>query len=215
MLRKKFFLLITGIIILSLNIKAQDKKELKWNVKFSPGYYLDISRLFDNYTDPTTGIQPEKTVGGKAFWGEVGYKLQNNIIISGYIMYSSLKRKYTDPIFKGQKYLITHQNYAVDFGYEFNIGKKHKLAPSVGILLNIRSTINISYSYEIVNNQVVLTDLSFVEDNFPDLGFNINIDYYYQFKNNFFTGIRINTIYLFTVTTLEGMVFSPIIGVKF
>lgn len=211
----KYIILLIGILILSINIKAQDKGDAKWQAKFSPGYYMDVSFLFDNYVNPTTGIQPERTVGGKAFWGEVGYKMQNNIVISGYIMFSSLKRKYTDPIFQGQKYLTTHQNYAIDFGYEFNIGHKQKLMPSVGILLNIRSTTQTYYTYEVENGRLMLTSLYIVEDDFPDMGFNLSLDYYYQFKNNFFIGARFNAIYLFTVTTLEGIVFSPVLGFKF
>lgn len=212
---KKLNIIFICIFILSINVKSQINSKTKWFAKFSPGYYLDVSWLFDDYVDPTSGIRPEKTAGGKAFWGEVGYKLPNNINISGYVMFSSLKRKYTDPLFQGQKYLVVHQNYAINFAYEFKLGNNHQLMPSIGILLNIRSTTNVNYGYEIANNQVYLTGISIIDEDFPDLGFNISLDYYYQFKNNFFLGARVNAIYLFSVTTLEGMVFSPIIGVKF
>ncbi|MCF6243348.1 MAG: hypothetical protein L3J74_18675, partial [Bacteroidales bacterium] len=170
------YILVICILILSVNVIAQKKNNDKWFAKFSPGYYFDVSRLFDNYVDPTTGIQPDKTAEGKAFWGEIGYKLPNNVIVGGYVMFSSLKRKYTDLLFQGQKYLVTHQNYAINFAYEFNFGKNHKLMPSIGILLNIRSTINIDYGYEIINNQIHLTGLNFIEDDFPDLGFNLSLD---------------------------------------
>ena len=201
--------------VLAVNIMSQDKKTIRWNAKFSPAYYLDVSNLFDDYVDPTSGVAPEKTASGKAFWGEVAYKLPNNIIVSGYIMFASLKKKYTDPIFKGQNYLVTHQNYAINFGYEFAPGKAHKLTPSVGLLLNIMSTTNVEYGLDYVNNTWFITDLRIEDRDFPDLGFNINIDYYYQFKNNLFLGARVNAIYLFTVTTLEGFVFSPVVGFKF
>jgi hypothetical protein len=211
----KKYIISLSIFILSINLTAQDKSPIKWTAKFSPAYYLDVSRLFDNYVDPTSGVAPDKTNSGKAFWGEVGYRLQNNIIVSGYFMLASYKQKYTDQLFKGQKYLVSEQNYAIDLGYEFALGKNHKLTPSVGLLLNIMSTTNVEYGLEYINSGWIINNLEIDDRDFPDLGFNITLDYYYQFKNNLLLGARLNAVYLFTVSTLESLVFSPVIGFKF
>lgn len=211
----KKIILFTVLFFFVDSIFSQEKKEAKWTLKFAPGYYLDVSRAFDNYVDPLTGMIPEKTVGGKAIWIEGGYKLPNKIIVGGYIMYASLKNKYMDPVFQGQKYLVAHQNYAVNFGYRFNLGGQHKFVPSVGVLLNIRSTTNVDYGIKYIDNQPFLYDLRIIDEDFADMGFNLSVDYYYQFKNKFFIGARANAIYLFTVSTLEGLVFSPVFGFKF
>ena len=200
---KKSILLYVLLLIPISNVNAQLIKEPRGFLKFGTGYYLDVSRAFDDYQDSTSGISPEKTVGGKTIWIEGGYKLPNNIIVSAHVMFASLKREYIDLLYQGQKYMVFHQNYAVNFSYEFNSSGNHKFLTGFGLLYNIRSTAQADYGVEIIDE---------VDD--QQLGINLNLDYYYQFENKFFIGARVNTIYLISIG-LEGFVFSPIFGVKF
>ena len=47
-----------------------------------------------------------------------------------------------------------------------------------------------------------------------EIGINITLDYYYQFKSNLFVGLRANTIYLISIG-MEGITLTPVLGVKF
>lgn len=134
--------------------------------------------------------------------------------MSANVMFASLKRKYIDFLYQGQKYMVFHQNYSLNFSYEFNSSGNHKFLSGFGLLYNIRSTTQADYGIEIIDGQTYLTDPYIDEVDDQQLGINLNLDYYYQFKNNFFIGARVNTIYLISIG-LEGFVFSPVFGVKF
>ncbi len=69
---KKIILLYFLLIIPISNVNAQLIKEPRGFLKFGTGYYLDVSSTFDDYQDSTSGISPEKTVGGKTIWIEGG-----------------------------------------------------------------------------------------------------------------------------------------------
>ncbi len=211
----KFILLVIAIIFCN-NLKAQEKKEARGYLKLGSGYYLDLSSVFDELSpDELTGIFPEKVVGGSSIWIEGGYKLPNNLIISGNILYALFKYKYRDIIFQGHDFLLQTQNYAINLSYELNKKGRHKFTPGIGLLLNVLSLSRVSYNYAITpDNEIVMLNPTIIDDAMYELGINLNLDYHYQFKNNFFIGARINTVVLISIG-LESMVFSPVLGVKF
>ncbi|OQY01403.1 MAG: hypothetical protein B6I20_07740 [Bacteroidetes bacterium 4572_117] len=212
---KKFILLYILFLILVSNTNAQLIKEPRGFIKFGMGYFLDVSRFFDNdYVDGITGLKNDKTAGGKSIWIEGGYKLPNKIIISANIMFASARYKYIDIVYLGASRLVVHQNYALNFSYEFNQKTKHKFTPGIGFLYNRIDISRASYSLLSDNGQYYINNPEIIDGYDEQLGINLNLDYYYQFKNNFFMGARVNTIYLISIG-LEGFVFSPVLGVKF
>ena len=79
----------------------------------------------------------------------------------------------------------------------------------------VLSLSRVSYNYAITpDNEIVMLNPTIIDDAMYELGINLNLDYHYQFKNNFFIGARINTVVLISIG-LESMVFSPVLGVKF
>ena len=201
----------------ALHVTAQEKKEARGYLKFGYGYFLHMFKAFDeNIPDPYTGLKEDYTPGGTALWIEGGYKLKNDIIISGNILYALVKKDYTDILYQGNKYMETTQNYAINFSYEFGKNSKHKFSPGLGILFNIWTVYKAEYFISTnPDGNIVITEMYVDGDPDYEMGIHLNLDYYYQFNNNFFIGARVNTVYLFTVSSLESFVFSPVIGVKF
>jgi len=205
------------ILLLPLLSMSQSTKKARGFLKFGTGLYLDISEL--SYAkidaDPFSHILPQTMVPGQTLWIEGGYKLSNNLILTANVMFASLKRKYIDLIYQGQKHLTFHQNYSLNVGYEFNLGKNNKFMPEIGLLYNRRSTTTAEY-YGYIHDDGSITDFNpYISDiNDAELGINLSLDYYYQLKSNLFVGVRANAIYLLGIG-MEGLSFTPIVGVKF
>jgi len=210
---KKYILLVSFILLFTLTAFAQNK-ESKGYLKFGTGIYWDISRwgVVDNFADPNTGLKPKATVSGQPLWLEGAVKLNNGMFVSANILYVSLNRKYLDLIYQNQKYQYVIKNYTLSLGYEFNIGKHQKFMPQLG-LLYYRNKASLAKNDIVINNGVIQSIAPFI-DNVVDeeIGQVLNLDYYYQFKNNFFLGVRANVTY---VLGFEGITFTPVLGVKF
>ncbi len=211
-----FFLIF--FLFNGLMLNAQDKIEKRATLKFGLGSFLDIFNAdFKEITkDPYTGLEADRLPTGTAIWIEGGYKLENNIIISANILFAFVNSEYLDVLYQGSTYIERTQNYTVNFSYEFGKSSKHKFIPGIGILYNIWTTSKAQYIInQTTNGDLILSDFAVSSSSDSELGINLNLDYHYQFKNNFFVGARINTVYLISVASFESIVLSPIIGVKF
>lgn len=216
-MNNKIILLSTLLISFNLSVTAQEKKnEPKGFIKFGYGYYIDMFMAFDDLKpDPITGLTQDNTPGGTALWIEGGYKLPNQIIVSANIMYAIVKEKYTDILFKDYEHINTHINYVINFSYELNKQGRHKFTPGIGLLVNSWTESKVEPWFSIDDNgELIISSINMINDTDYELGFNLNLDYHYQFKNNFFLGAKVNTVYLISIG-LESIVFSPVIGVKF
>jgi len=205
------------ILILPLLSFGQNTKKAKGFLKFGTGMYLDLSYLFHykTYKDPFSGIPPEALVPGKTLWIEGGYRLSNDLIVTANVMFVSVKRKYIDLVYQGQKHLAFQQNYSLNVGYEVNLGKGNKFLPQLGLLYNILSTTTAEYYGDIHDDGSITNFNPYISDvNDKEIGINLSLDYYYQFKSNLFVGVRANAIYLLGIG-MEGLSFTPIVGVKF
>ncbi len=206
------------IFLLPLWVQGQNKKSNKKGyVKFGTGLYLDISYLKDHktYKDPYSGLSPQAVVPGKTIWIEGGYKLNNGLILFGNAMWELTRRERIDVIYHGQKELFFEENYSANVGYEIHLGKRNFFTPSLGILYNRLTTSTADYDITVNPDQ----SLSFSNPHIfnridQEIGINLNIDYYYLFKSNLFLGFRANAIYLLSIG-MEGLGFTPIVGVKF
>lgn len=189
-------------------------KKTKGYLKFGTGIYWDISRLgfVDNFADLSTGLKPKAIVSGEPIWLEGAVKLNNGMFVTANIMYVSLNRKYLDLIYQNQKYQYIIKNYGLNLGYEFKIGKHQKFMPQLG-LIYYRNKASLAKNDIVINNGVIQSISPYI-DNIVDeeIGQVLNLDYYYQFKNNIFLGVRTNVVY---ALGFEGITFSPVLGVKF
>ncbi len=206
----KIITLAVFILLLPLHSFSQNTKKMKGFLKFGTGVYLDISRLSDYKTskDVNTGLSPQAVVPGKTIWVEGGYNFNNGLFVSAGVMYELTKRKRTDPFYPGQKELYFEENYSLNIGYEFNLGKSNRFMPALGVLYNRLTTSYAAFTPGI-NNSIHPVLLNNID---AEIGLNLLLDYYYQFNNNLFLGVRASVYY---VLGWEGVTLTPVIGVKF
>jgi len=214
---KKKIIIWSIILIFPLLSLGQNTMEKKGFVKFGTGLYIDISYFHDHktYKDPFSGLSPQAVVPGKTIWIEGGYKLNNGLIISGAAMWELTRRERIDVLYHGQKELYFEENYSANVGYEINLGGRNKFTPSLGLLYNRLTTSSAEYHISVnpdgsysFSNPYILNTVD------KEIGINISLDYYYIFKNNLFVGVRANAIYLISIG-MEGLTFTPVLGVKF
>lgn len=210
MKKMKIIILSGFLLLLSLLSFGQSTKESKGFLKFGTGVYLDISRLSNYKTskDENTGLLLQAVVPGKTIWIEGGYNFNNGLFVSAGVMYELTKRKRTDIYYPGQKELYFEENYSLNIGYEFNLGKGNRFMPALGVLYNRRTTSHATF-YSDINNSIHPVLINNIDS---EIGLNLLLDYYYQFNNKLFLGVRAGVYY---VLGWEGVTLTPVFGVKF
>lgn len=183
------FVLIT-IVVVPVKLMAQEKNAY---AKFGAGLFVDLNLVSLN-------IQNRKLLPGQDYFIEVGYKLKSNVILSGNYSYAMVKWS----VDESSKEQIERSNYTFSTGYEFKMGKSMRFVPQAGLsyfrYYSVRKTNNGEY-------------LSNYREN--DLAFNVNLDGYFLYKENFILGLRIGSYYLYNLSWVEGIWITPVLGVKF
>jgi len=178
-------------------------------LKFGDGLYWDIYGVgSDFYAGPAV-----PTVNGQQIWIEGGIKLNDGLIVTAGIMHVSLKQKYEKASpYAGQKYQYNIRNYAFGLGYEFKLGKHSRLMPQLDFTVN-REISHTAYFDEVFNNDgsVTLIPSIHVWDD-SEAGAVFNLDYYYQFNNKLFVGVRGGAYY---VLGMDGITLTPVLGFEF
>ncbi len=192
-MKKKLIFLLLFIPIIMQGQTA--KKDSKGYIRFGTGIFMDFE---------SKNIYMEhlklSTLTGKDYFIEGGYKLKKGIIVSGNFSTSTVKE-----IDKANNYYkYDRYNYAASLGYEFNTGKHFKFFPQVGLSY---------FVYHRFKNPDKSRVYNFFND--ADMAVNININYYYLYKNNWIIGIRTGTYYMLALGVLEGAWIGPYIGIKF
>jgi len=209
---KKTFLL--GFIFLFPFIafaqQTQQKKQ-KTNVylKFGTGLYWDICGVgSDYYRGPAV-----PAVLGPQIWIEGGIRLNDGLVVTAGIMYVTLKRKYeyASP-YPGKKYQYSIQNYAFGLGYEFKLGKHSRLMPQIDFVINRTQSYTPYFGADYNNDGSVTVYPDIFNWDDTEAGAVFNLDYYYQFKNRLFLGVRGGVYY---VLGMEGVTATPLVGFKF
>jgi hypothetical protein len=182
---------------------------------FGTGVYWDtgLKGYVDNFKDNITGLTPKPVVRGQDIWIEGGIRLNDGLIFSAKMMYVPLKRKYLDFIYKGQEYNYNIKYITVNLGYEFSLGRGHKLKPQLGFVYYRETTTKAAYHITRDNNGQIATFTPYIDKKVDEeAGAVLDLDYYYQFKSNLILGLRTSAIY---VLGMEGVSVTPIIGFKF
>ncbi len=192
--------------------QQKKKKKITGYLKFGAGLYWDISQA-----GPTYGFQgvikPKPTILGPQIWIEGSIKLNDGLWITSGIMRTILERQYVDEIYHGQKFQYSIVNYSFGLGYEFNLGKHQKLMPQLAFVVNRRKTYTAAYQYSYDENGNPNSISLYIDENVdPEAGAVFNLDYYYQFDNKLFLGLRSGIYY---VLGWEGITLTPVLGVKF
>ena len=196
-------ILIFWILVFGINLSFSQKsggkeRDLKGFVKTGTGFFADV--FF------------EKFEPGQTLWTEGGVKLSNDLLLSAEAAFSYVKSE-SENIWGGHKdaeSILFYQDYSLNIGYEITIRGGHKFTPSLGVLYDRLSNSSTDV-YVDNNNNLIIEQPVYIDQ---ELGLNLNLDYYYQFKSNFFLGARANVVYLLSIG-FENIAFTPVVGVKF
>jgi len=210
--------LILGIVfLLPFMVFAQQSpkksKKIYGYLKFGDGLYWDISKVAEDYWWSGSQTEPAPVVNGQQIWIEGGIRLNDGLIVTAQIMHATLERKYVhESAYAGQKYQYSIRNYAFGLGYEFKLGKHSRLMPHIDFTVNRMKSYN-AYFYEKSDNNGNVTWYPSIK-NYDDAeaGAVLNLDYYYQFKDRLFVGLRGGAYY---VLGMDGITLTPVLGVKF
>jgi len=216
MIKKAFILGIIFLFPFMAFAQQSPKKKQKINIylKFGAGLYWDISRVAQDYWWSGSDDEPAPVVNGQQIWIEGGIRLNDGLIITARIMHVTLEHYYSgSSYYAGQKYQYSIRNYAFGLGYEFKLGKHSRLMPQLDFTVNRTKSYNAYINGKYDNNGNLITVYPSINNyNDSEAGAVFNLDYYYQFKNKLFVGVRGGAYY---VLGMDGITLTPIVGVKF
>jgi hypothetical protein len=152
------------------------------------------------------------TYDGPIFWLEGGYKLNTGFSINGRISMASLDWTIREGVFKDYKTIALRQMADLTFTRPFILNGQHFLEPGIGFKLKREFFLKPDIS-NIYSGGIYYLDTSY-SNIFYEIGFTICLDYYYQFQNNFYLGLRADTNVIWALG-FEGLTFSPILGFRF
>ena len=101
----------------------------------------------------------------------------------------------------------------ITFSRPIKIKGQHYLEPGFGFKLKREYFLkpDIDEVHTIQEEHIIYTSYS---DIFWEIGFTICLDYYYQFKSNFYMGLRADTNVIWALG-FEGLTVSPLFGFRF
>lgn len=190
---KKLLLLFLIFYLIGLTGNSQEKR---FAVRTGAGYYSDLMGMFD----------------GPIMWLEGGYKFNTGFSLNSRLSLASIDWIMRDGIFKNYKTIAERQMIDLTFSRPIKLKDKHYLEPGLGFKLKREYTSYPDLTIQTVNEQTVIyTSYSKI---FYEIGFTINLDYYYQFNSGFFMGLRADTNIIWALG-FEGLTISPLFGFRF
>ena len=100
----------------------------------------------------------------------------------------------------------------ITFSRPIKLKGQHYLEPGLGFKLKREYNFYPDLTIQIIDEQTyVYTRYSKI---FYEIGFDICLDYYYQFNSSFYLGLRADTNIIWAVG-FEGLTVSPLFGFRF
>jgi len=184
-----------SILLLSLTVIC-NSQEKRISVRSGAGYYFDII----------------SAVGGPIVWLEGSYRFNTGISINGRLSMATMEWKMDGGDFKGFKTFEIRQMADVVFSRQVKLKGNNFLEPGLGFKLKrdcfLRPEITDVYSN---GTHYQYLDYSHV---FYEIGFTLCLDYYYQFENNFYLGLRADSNVIWALG-FEGLSVTPLFGFRF
>jgi hypothetical protein len=160
------------------------------------GYYADLMGMYD----------------GPVIWLEGGYKFNTGFYMNGRVSVASVDWTMSEGFFEGYKTMAVRQMADITFSKPIMVKGQHYLEPGFGFKLKREYNFYPDLTIDEVSGQTfVYTRYSQI---FYEIGFTIFLDYYYQFANNFYLGLRTDTNIIWSVG-FEGLTVSPLFGFRF
>jgi hypothetical protein len=191
-MRKSIFCFL---ILVTVSFRAFSQ-EARFTIRSGAGYYMDVFTADD----------------GPVIWLEGGYKLNTGFNLIGRVSMASLDWKIRVGTFEGYTTILLRQMADLIFSKPLKLKGQNFLEPGVGFKLKkeyfLKPDIENIYSGGIYYQDTSYSDI------FWEIGFTICLDYYYQFQNNFYLGLRADTNIIWALG-FEGLTFSPLLGFRF
>ena len=149
---------------------------------------------------------------GPIIWLESGLKFKTGFNANCRLSIANMDWRIKEGLFKDYETVQLRQMLDLTFSKPIKLKNHHFLEPGIGVKLKkeyllIPEVVGI-YSG---GNIDVYTSYS---HKFYEIGFTIDLDYYYQFTNNFLFGLRIDTNVIWALG-FEGLTISPLFGFRF
>jgi hypothetical protein len=179
----------------AVSITAFSQEE-RFTFRSGAGYYMDVFTTND----------------GPVIWLEGGYKFNTGFNINGRVSMASIDWKIREGAFKDYTTVQLRQMLDLTFSRPVIIKGQHFLEPGVGFKLRKEYLLKPDVE-NIYSGGTYYEDTSY-SDIFYEIGFTICIDYYYQFQNYFYLGLRADTNIIWALG-FEGLTVSPLFGFRF
>jgi hypothetical protein len=190
---KRFGLLIFIFGILTINNYSQEKK---FTIRTGAGYYADLMGMYD----------------GPVIWLEGGYKFNTGFYLNARASVASVDWTMSEGFFEDYMTMAVRQMADITFSRPIKVKGQHYLEPGLGFKLKREYNFYPDLTIDEIDGQTfVYTRYSQI---FYEIGFTICLDYFYQFDNNFYMGLRTDTNVIWAVG-FEGLTISPLFGFRF
>jgi len=171
-------------------------QESRVTIRSGAGYYMDVFTTND----------------GPIIWLESGYKFNTGFNINGRLSMSSVDWKIREGTFEDYTTILLRQMADFTFSRPIKLKGQHFLEPGAGFKLKreyfLKPDVTNIYSGGTYYQYTTYSEIIW------EIGFTIYIDYYYQFQNNFFLGLRADTNIIWALG-FEGLTISPLFGFRF
>lgn len=190
---KKFVLLIIIFYVFSHEVFSQENRFV---LRSGAGYYTDVMGWYD----------------GPVIWIEGGCRVSTGFYLNGRLSVSTIDWTLSDGMFSDYRTIALRQMADITFSRPVVLKGRHFLEPGFGFKLKREYHLLPDAYFEDVSGQTYLfTSYSYV---FYEIGFTLCLDYYYEFKSNFFMGLRADSNVIWAVG-FEGLTLSPLFGFRF
>jgi hypothetical protein len=171
-------------------------QEKKFTIRTGAGYYADLMGMYD----------------GPAVYLEGGYKLNTGFYLNGRVSVASIDWTMSEGFFEGYKTMAIRQMADITFSRPVKLTGQHFLEPGLGFKLKREYNFYPDLTIQEIDGQTyVYTRYSKI---FYEFGFTVYLDYYFQFANNFYMGMRADSNIIWAVG-FEGLTISPLLGFRF
>jgi len=188
--------LILSFLIFCISVNKSLSQEEKFTIRTGAGYYADLMGMYD----------------GPALWLEGGYKFYTGFYLNGRVSIASVDWTMTEGFFESYRTMSVRQMVDITFSRPVRLKGQHYLEPGLGFKLKREYNFYPDLTIQTIDEQTYFyTRYSQI---FWEIGFTICLDYYYQFKSNFYMGLRADTNVIWALG-LEGLTVSPLFGFRF
>ncbi len=190
---KKILLIIALCSILNAIVLSQSNRFI---IRSGIGYYMDVFTSYD----------------GPIIWLESGLKFKTGFYANCRLSIATMDWSIKEGLFKDYETVQLRQMLDLTFSKPLNLKNHHILEPGIGVKL--KKEYFLKPEVEGIYNGGNIDVYTSYSQKFYEIGFSFNLDYYYQFTNNFLLGLRIDSNVIWALG-FEGLTISPLFGFRF